>query len=482
VSDTLFEQYKAALRRGHMAALAGELEDALAAYDEAGRLVPDRALPMASRGTVLHRLDRWPEAAEAFEHALQLAPDDEAALRARATARADRGMRSGAAADFERLAFVLDVAGRAGPAADAARRATELQPSEARQALADRLATSAAQLAEAPAGAARWTDNVEVAPVAAGDQPDEWPGRGPDRADDRGDSAEGGDGADDGGDRADHVAVGLDADDDEPLANDPWSAAFDEGRLAGLGLATSDDPTGDASRDTAGDNAGVRRPSINDAVAYDMLDALRAGMDAEDAEAAETGSATDGEAAPAAAESGAAAEDTRREGATPEAAAGTAEAAQSTEAAGALEGDEPPESGAWPPIDLPSPPPAPMVGPPPDPEELLAEAALALESNEVDAARDLMLTAASVHRAAGRIDAALEICLNLLSIAPGDPRVHLAIANLQLDRGWSGVATEKLDLLVRLTSLTGDTQAEADVHGLASERLRDDPAAPTAAR
>jgi hypothetical protein len=145
-------------------------------------------------------------------------------------------------------------------------------------------------------------------------------------------------------------------------------------------------------------------------------------------------------------------------------------------------GEGPEEGGAWPPIDLPSPPPPPMVGPPPDPEELLAEAALVLEAGEVDAARDVMLTAASVHRAAGRIDAALDICLNLLAIAPGEPRVHLAIANLQLDRGWKGVATEKIDLLVRLTSLTGDTQAEADVHGLASERLRDDPAASAAVR
>jgi hypothetical protein len=123
-----------------------------------------------------------------------------------------------------------------------------------------------------------------------------------------------------------------------------------------------------------------------------------------------------------------------------------------------------------------------MVGPPPDPEELLAEAAQLLESDDVDAARDLLLTAASVHRAAGRIDAALEICLNLLSVAPGDPRVHLAIANLQLDRGWTGIAKEKLDLLIRLTSLTGDTQAEADVHGLASERLRDDPPSAPAGR
>jgi hypothetical protein len=122
------------------------------------------------------------------------------------------------------------------------------------------------------------------------------------------------------------------------------------------------------------------------------------------------------------------------------------------------------------------------VGPPPEPEQLLAEADAALAAGDTAAARDLMLTAARVHREAGRLDAALEICLQLLGAAPGDPQVHLAIANLQLDRGWTGVATEKIELLVRLTSLTGDTQAEADVHGLASERLRDDPVPSATAR
>src|SRR6185295_1398361 len=92
--------------------------------------------------------------------------------------------------------------------------------------------------------------------------------------------------------------------------------------------------------------------------------------------------------------------------------------------------------GSWPGIDLPSPPPPPIEGPPPEPEDLLVEAAGLLDAGDVEAARDLMLTAVRVHREAGRIDAALEICLNLLSVAPGDPRVHLAIANLQLDRGW----------------------------------------------
>jgi tetratricopeptide (TPR) repeat protein len=437
VSESLFDQYKAALRRGHMAALAGELDDALAAYDLAGRLVPERALPFASRGTVLHRLDRWPEAAEAFDAALRIAPDDEAALRARASARAERGMRSGAAADFERLAFVLDVAGRAAPAADAARRATELEPSDARKALADRLGAAAANLADVapPAG----VPDVELASGADADEP-AW-------IDDQGSEA----------------AVHQDL---EAATDDPWSAALDSGRLEGL---ETDDVT--------------TRARITNAAAYDALEALRADMDAAEREPAGTGG-TDAGVEAAEGQAGTPAAETLA--ASAEAATADRNGTEAVDAAATAGDAGPPDAdgngGAWPPVDLPSPPPPPMVGPPPDPEELLAEAALVLESGEVDAARELMLTAAIVHRNAGRIDAALDICLNLLSIAPGDPRVHLAIANLQLDRGWTGVATEKLDLLVRLTSLTGDTQAEADVHGLASERLRDEPAPSTAGR
>jgi tetratricopeptide (TPR) repeat protein len=280
VSEPLFEQYKAALRRGHLAAIAGRLDEALDAYGEAARLVPDRALPFASRGTVLHRLDRWPEAAEAFDLALRTSPDDEATLRARAAAREERGMLSGAAEDFERLAFVLDVASRGPDAIAAAQKAVALEATPARTALVARLADAA----------------------------------------------------------------------------------------------------------------------------------------------------------------------TRAEG------------------------------GHWPAIDLPTPHPAPMEGPPPDPDTLLNEAADLLEAGNVEGASEKMLTAVLVHRAAGRLDAALDICLQLLAIVPGDPRVHLAIANLQLDHGWTALAKEKIQLLLQLTALTGDTQAEADVHGLASERLRDEPA------
>jgi tetratricopeptide (TPR) repeat protein len=434
VSETLFEQYKAALRRGHLAALAGELEQALAAYDDAAHLVPERALPLASRGTVLHRLDRWTEAADAFDRALQLAPDDEATLRARATAREERGLRSGAAADFERLAFVLDVAGRATLAAEAARRAADLEPSGARAALAERLETAAARLGDVQAGSSGAAPAQDVRAAAGWAQP------GP------ADTAAPGD-----------AAAGM--------LDDPWSAALDARRLAALA-----DGSGRASErgGTSLDEGGA-----GDAGAYDALDALRAGMDAEAPEPAEPAP----DALDAAADADAETESRDEVGAEP-AAFDPDVGEPGAETGGVAEGQA--VDGSWPGIDLPSPPPPPIEGPPPEPEELLREAALVLESGEVDAARDLMLTAIRVHREAGRIDAALDIALNVLAIAPGDPRVHLAIANLQLDRGWTGVATEKIELLVRLTSLTGDTQAEADVHGLASERLRDDPA-PTSA-
>jgi tetratricopeptide (TPR) repeat protein len=350
VSGPLFEQYREALRRGHLSTLAGNLEDALEAYREAARLVPERTLALASQGTLLHQLDRWPEAAEAFDAALRHVPDDEATLRARATARAERGMRSGAAADFERLAFVLDVAGRAGEAAEAARRADEQEPKPARAVLADRLARAAAGHPVEPAEIVP-AEPVPPEPVPAGAAPE-----GPEGADTRSPRA-----------RASSPALAA-------AASGAWPVEDD---LAGL-------------RSMAAQHADGAR---------------------------------------------------------------------------------------WPAIDLPSPPPPPIVGPPPDTEELMAEAADLFDAGDVDGASERMLTAVAVHRAAGRLDAALDVCFQLLAIAPGDPHVHLAIANLQLDRGWTPLAREKIDLLVRLTSLTGDTQAEADVHGLAAERLRDEPVA-----
>src|SRR5258706_814743 len=136
---------------------------------------------------------------------------------------------------------------------------------------------------------------------------------------------------------------------------------------------------------------------------------------------------------------------------------------------------------SWPAIDLPPPPPPPLVGPPPDPRLLAVQAEVLADKGDLDGARDLLLTVVDAHREAGQPDAALDACLQLLAMAPGDARAHIALAGLQLDQGWSAVATDKIALLLRLTALTGDTQAEADTHALAAERIRDEPTAEVAA-
>lgn len=326
----LFEQYKDALRRGHLAILGDELEAALAAYRDAASLVPDRALPHASIGAVLERLGRREEALAAYDRALAIAPDDAAVASARAAVVA-----SIAAAD-RRLA----------------------SPAEAHE--PEATATAAGAHESAPSQATPPADSHADASTPA---------------------------------RAAHVESSPDA---GQVAIDAMRAALER--------------SGEAPA------AGPE----HEATPGEVTDPTMAG-------------ATDGP--PGA-------------------------------------GDGPP--GAWPAIDLPSLPPPPLEGPPPDPNELQAEADELLDGGDEQGARDRLILAAMVHRDAGRLDAAIDACLQLLAIAPGDPRVHLAIANLQLDLGWREVATEKIELMLRLTSLAGDAQAEADVHLLAADRLRDE--------
>jgi predicted Zn-dependent protease len=134
MSDALYERYKDALRRGHVAALRGRQDAALAAYGEAAKLAPDRPLPLVGIGNVLAGLRKHPEALAAFDAALERAPADEAALRGRAEVLIATGERIRAAEALDRLAAALDASGRPSDALDAARRALELAESRARRA------------------------------------------------------------------------------------------------------------------------------------------------------------------------------------------------------------------------------------------------------------------------------------------------------------------------------------------------------------
>jgi tetratricopeptide (TPR) repeat protein len=147
MTEVLYEQYKDALRRGHVAALRGRLDVGAAAYREAARIAPDRALPYVGLGGVLTRLGKSDEALAAYATALDRAPTDEGAMHGRADVLAALGRRSEAAETLDRLATILERDGRIADACDVARGALELAESRGRrgqvESLVARLRTTA---------------------------------------------------------------------------------------------------------------------------------------------------------------------------------------------------------------------------------------------------------------------------------------------------------------------------------------------------
>jgi tetratricopeptide (TPR) repeat protein len=319
-SDALYERYKEALRRGHVAALRDRLDAAVVAYREAAELAPERALPHASLGSVLVRLRRPEEALAAYALALDRAPRDEGAQAGRAEA--------------------LAALGRAVEAADALDRLALQQEADARLREALATATRALELAESRT-------------------------------------------------RRKHV---------EKLT----------GQVGVAGGALLPEPETDAPV-----RAAPPRPAP-----------------------------------------------------TPE-----------TAPAAAIVPPEPERRPEPRPIPKPEPAaaPAPEPAAPADGATLSAQAEDRLDAGDAEAARDRLLAAAVAHRAAGAIDAALDACYLALGLAPADPELHLALAELYLDRGWRGPAADKLLLLGRLVDFTRDGTIRERVCELVATRLPDDP-------
>ena len=134
MTEALYERYKDALRRGHVAAQRGRLDEALDAYGEAARVAPDRALPLVSIAQVLVRLGKPVEAVSTFDRALERAPTDEGALRGRLDALMTLGDRVGAAETLDALATVATEAGRPGDAVDLLAQALQLAEGRDRRA------------------------------------------------------------------------------------------------------------------------------------------------------------------------------------------------------------------------------------------------------------------------------------------------------------------------------------------------------------
>jgi tetratricopeptide (TPR) repeat protein len=307
MSASLYESYKDALRRGHVATLRGRLDVALAAYSEASRIAPDRALPYVGLGGVLGRLGRVDEALAAYRVALDRVPDDEGALRGRADLLAAEGRAAEAATTLDRLAGALERAGRLADACDVARRALELAESRGRRRLVQALV-------------ARLREN-----------------------------------------------------------GDPSVAEALERALGVLDV----DP--------------VAAPNV---------------------------------------------------------------------AVGA--GDEPPPGAAQ------AAPKARLV-PPPDPVALSLAFEAALDAGNLADARKQAVASASAYRSVGQFHASIDACYEALAIAPADPAIHFALAQLYLDRGWRTLAADKLVLIGRLAQLTGDTATQARLCDLVVRRFPDDP-------
>jgi hypothetical protein len=125
---------------------------------------------------------------------------------------------------------------------------------------------------------------------------------------------------------------------------------------------------------------------------------------------------------------------------------------------------EPPEAG-----------PLPEPSPPPDPGTLTLAVEAAIAVGDLDETRRAAIIAVAGYRSLGQLHAAIDACYEALAVAPADPEIHLALAELYLDRGWRTLSADKLVLLGRLVELTGDTAARASLCTLVATRFADEP-------
>ena len=109
------------------------------------------------------------------------------------------------------------------------------------------------------------------------------------------------------------------------------------------------------------------------------------------------------------------------------------------------------------------------------PERLVAMAADAALHGDIRSSVEGYVAAAADYQAAGSLDAALDACYRALVVAAGAPPIHLRMARLYLQLGWSELATERLVLLDRLLQLDEDRQAQEELFQLASQHAKVSP-------
>ncbi len=374
--EALYERYKGALRNGHVAAVRGRNEDAIAAYAEAATLAPDRPLPHTSMGGTLLKIGRVDEALTAFGAALRLAPRDEAGLAGRADALVAAGRPPEAAGVLDLLADTQEIAGRLPDACDTARRALELAESRARRRYLEALVAALQSWAPERGGA----DQLARAR------------------------------------RALETPVGA----PEPVVAPPLTAeAVTEVVPAVASVAVTEIVPETA---VGGEPAGL----IESATPLESILGVDPGAGLE--------TMTDDEIA---------------SGGGPTPGVKTS-----------------PGVGDGPAVDL--------VPPPPDVAALSLAIEAAVATGDPRVVHRVILDAVVELRRGGLLDAAVDACQLGLTVAPADPDIHLALAELDLDHGWVAAATEKLILLARFVELTADETTRERVRIIVETRLPGD--------
>ncbi len=404
--EALYERYKDALRRGHVASLRGRLEEALTAYAEAAAIAPERATPHTSAGNALMRRKRPADAVRHYTAAVRLAPRDEAALLGRAQALTALARRAQAADAYDAVAEVQAANGKLADAVDSERRALELAEGRERRRSLERLIERLR--ASEPAEPGRVA--LEKAMVVLEGQAIE-----PRKA------------------AAPVVA--------KPAAS-PKEPAQPKAPVP-PGPTAPEEPDAAAAEATSAGTADADA----DAALPAQVAPLVAGLDAAGATDAAASAAPDAIAWPTA--------DTRDTAAPSGDAAGTPAEPGAEAPVGEAPVGEPPEPQA--------PPPPPYrraldrdLAPDLDVVALARSAEQTLERRVPGVGLDELLDLASAYRRDGRADAALDTCYLALSLAPDDVGIHLALVELYDERGWQSLAGEKLDLLDRLTGLDPD--------------------------
>jgi tetratricopeptide (TPR) repeat protein len=124
MTDPAPDAYREALRRGHVAVVKGRPREAIAHYEEAGRLAPQRPLPHVTMGSIYLQMRHPREAIAAFDEALRRAPGDVDAMRGKIAALEADGHGDAARTLARRSAELeaMERAGRGSATADEERR------------------------------------------------------------------------------------------------------------------------------------------------------------------------------------------------------------------------------------------------------------------------------------------------------------------------------------------------------------------------